>query len=378
MIGTLSNENQARRLTTYLKRKGIENKCDVSFDAQTGHMAYQIWVHDEDQIPAAIEAFEEFQKTPSSPEYDTPIIENFQSEEEEAALEPGDDIEREKISHRFGTHFTTFMLALCSMIFFLNTLEEIPMLQEGLTEKDFFLTPIQAVLLYDLPPAIDELEKIIEKYQIAPDQKVHELPAEVKAEIQAIDKIPFWRGIYDWILLKVKGGDTSVAEGPLFQRILQGEVWRLFTPAILHSNLLHILFNMIWLWVLGRPIEQRIGMFKTALLTLSTAILSNTAQYLMSGPFFLGYSGIVMGLAGFIWMREKVAPWEGYPLNRATILFILLFIGSIFVLQLVAFFIQIFSSSHFEPNIANTAHIVGALVGIGLGRLHYFAQRVAK
>ena len=62
MIGTLSNENQARRLAAYLKRKGIENKCDVSFDAQTGHMSYNIWVHDEDQLSAASVVFENFKK----------------------------------------------------------------------------------------------------------------------------------------------------------------------------------------------------------------------------------------------------------------------------------------------------------------------------
>ena len=98
----------------------------------------------------------------------------------------------------------------------------------------------------------------------------------------------------------------------------------------------------------------------------------------MSGPLFIGYSGIVTALAGFIWMRERIAPWEGYPLNKGTILFLLFFVGAIFALQVVAFCIQIFSHYNFAPNIANTAHIAGALIGAYLARFPFFAQRVCK
>jgi GlpG protein len=135
---------------------------------------------------------------------------------------------------------------------------------------------------------------------------------------------------------------------------------------------------MLWLWYLGRPIEERIGPWRTLLLTLAAGIGPNIAQYLISGPFFIGYSGIVMALAGFIWMRERIAPWEGYPLNKGTVLFLLLFIAAIFILQVVAFFIQIFTSSHFTPQIANTAHIMGGLIGALLARSTFFAQRVVR
>ncbi len=87
---------------------------------------------------------------------------------------------------------------------------------------------------------------------------------------------------------------------------------------------------MIWLWVLGRPIEQRIGFSRTLVLTLSSRDRIQYAPIFDERPPLSRLFGIVMGLAGFIWMREKVAPWEGYPLNRATVLFLLLFIGAIF------------------------------------------------
>ncbi len=255
-------------------------------------------------------------------------------------------------------------------------LEEYSLLQEGSSQKTFFITPLESALLFDLPPAISEFEKIIEKHQIPPDQKAEALSKEIQEEIDALNRIPFWKGAYEWILLKLKGEDPSLAEGSLFIRIRQGEVWRLFSPVLLHGNFLHILFNMAWVWILCRPIEQRIGILRLALFTLIVGVLSNVLQYLASGPFFLGYSGIVMGLAGFTWMREKIAPWEGYPLQRSIFLFLIVFVLGMFLLQSISFLFQVFTTSTFEPNIANMAHIGGALIGAILGRFSFFAARI--
>lgn len=375
-IGTLAHENQARRLTAYLKRIGIETTCEPSFDAQTGHMSYQIWVHEEDRIAEAAAIFDRFQIDPMQPEYDLPP--EIPTPEEKNSAAENRRASRSMERHQFSPRLTALFISLCSLFFFLQAIQEIPLREEGLSEQTFSITPIQALLLYDLPPAIGELEAVIEKNRIAPDQKLEDLPPAVKAELEAVENAPFWRGFYEWAVLKIKKQDASIALGPLFGKIRQGELWRLFSPCLLHQNLLHLLFNMIWLWVLGKPIEQRIGLVRALLLTLACGIGSNTLQYLMSGPFFIGYSGVAMGLAGFIWMRERKASWEGYPLNRATVLFLLLFVGSIFALQLVSFFLQIFTDLEFAPNIANTAHIGGAAIGAFLGKMHFFAQRVKR
>jgi GlpG protein len=366
MVGTIAHENEARRLAHYLTSQSIANSCEVSFDPTFGHMSYQIWVHDEDKIAQATEIFTAFQQDPSNSRFDAPII-----EEPEPNLEP--EPTDNPIPHRYKPRLTHFFIALCVLLFFLDTLQEIPLRKEGLSEETFMMTPIQALFVIDLPPAIDKLEKVIEKYENKP---VEGLPLEVKEAIAQANNSPFWRGVYDWVVLKIQGKDTSLAEGPLFYRIRQGQIWRFFTPCLLHAGILHILFNMLWLWYLGRPIEQRIGPLRTLVLTLTTGMGANVIQYLVSGPLFIGYSGIIAGLAGFIWMREKIAPWEGYPLNKATIWFLLLFLLAIFGLQVIAFFIQIFSNYNFAPNIANTAHIMGAVIGAFLARSSFFAQRV--
>jgi len=371
LIGTLANENSARRIASYLKQKGVDSNCEISFDVNTGQMSYQLWIFDEDKIALAAADFERFQKEPSNAEFDAPVA--LRMEDEDPIPKDEETIELRGVASK-KTPLTFAFLMLCTLIFLYNGIQQIPMREEGL-QNVFLMTPVQAALLYDLPPAIEAVEEIIEQHPIVPGQKVENLAPEVQARLQEIENMPFWRGIYDWIILKAAGKDTSSAEGPLFSKIRQGEVWRLFSPCVLHVEFLHILFNMIWLWVLGRPIEQRIGFAKTGMLTLVAGIISNTIQYLVSGPFFIGYSGIVMALAGFIWMRERIAPWEGYPLNRTTILFLILFVGSMFALTFASFFLQLFTSVAFAPNIANTAHIVGALIGAFLGRLSFFAQR---
>jgi GlpG protein len=379
LVGTLSNENHARRLAGYLKSKSIDTKCEVAFHTNGDTMSYQIWVLDEDRLQEAASDFARFVSSPAAAEFDAPILALAEPEPPREVLEEEEEEEEPEVRARPRAPLTTFLLALCAMVFFLNYFQEETFRAEGLSEETFFITPIQSLLLYDVPQELDALEETILKNVPAPNQRLREIPPSVQSGIDALEKVSIWRGGYDWFILKMQGKDTALAEGPLFSRIRNGEIWRLFSPCILHTQLFHILFNMIWLWVLGRPIEQRIGFVKTILLTLIGGVVSNLAQYLISGPFFLGYSGIVMTLAGFIWSRQRIAPWEGYPLNRATILFLLLFVGSMFMITFVSFFIESFANFSLAPNIANTAHIAGALTGFFLGRLPFFSWKmVAK
>jgi GlpG protein len=131
---------------------------------------------------------------------------------------------------------------------------------------------------------------------------------------------------------------------------------------------------MAWLWLLGKQIEGRLGKGKMVLFILITGVLANTAQYLMGGPDFLGFSGVIVGMVGFIWMRQKCAPWEGYPLQRSTILFIMVFVGAMLLLEVLAMTLEYFQVIQLSGGIANTAHIVGGVVGALLGRLRFFAR----
>ncbi len=363
IVGTLLNEDQARQFCAVLKQQKIETSCDMTFDAATGHMSYPIWVLDEDQIQKAMELFTRFQANPKSAEFNV-IASVLEPQDTSLETEPVPEVKKK-------TMFTSFILSLCIFVFILNWMQEAQMEQQGFSDKTPFITPIAASLLYDEPVQIAAVEEKIEKL---PPAKA--LPPEIATEVEQAVNTSYWKGLYQWLLLTAKSEDSSSAFGPMFTSIKQGQIWRLVSPAVLHLQSLHILFNMMWLWILSRPIEMRIGAFRTLLLSLVIAVISNTAQYLMGGPLFLGYSGVIMGLAGFVWMRERIAPWEGYPLHRSTILFLVLFVLAMAALQVGSFFAWLLTPIQFVPGIANTAHIAGALIGIVLGRLRWFAARI--
>jgi GlpG protein len=359
VIGFIANEANARRFSAFLIRQGIENRIDCTDSCQ-------IWVVDEDRLEEAENYLKRFEADPQDALFNVPIP--------PIVVEEKDEENRDR--PRRVAFATNFFLALCVFVYFLNFMQEASMRPSQPFEPAFVMTPIQSEMLFDLPSMVAQYNTYVKEHHIQSDQTMEELSASDREEIEKIIQTPFWRGIYDYVLFRAKTGDGSTADGPLFAKIREGQIWRLFTPCILHRDLIHILFNMIWLWVLGRPIEQRIGLLRMIGLTLIVGIVSNIMQYLMSGPFFLGYSGVVMGLAGFIWMRERIAPWEGYPLPRSTILFLVFFLLAMFVLQSVSFLIQIFTDLPFILNIANTAHVAGALMGALCGRMSFFAWRV--
>lgn len=237
------------------------------------------------------------------------------------------------------------------------------------------LTPIEQNLLFDYPQYLVDMEKFFQEHPVASFDDFKKLSPEADAAYKKVEQEPTWKGLTELIVTRSMKDYKDIPDGTLFGKIRQGQFWRLFTPVLLHGGLLHILFNMAWLWILGRQIEQRLSLPKMVLMILILGILSNIVQYLMGGPTFLGFSGIVVGMVGFIWMRQKLAPWEGYPLQRPVILFIVVFVGAMLALELISLSLQFFHLVQISANIANSAHIAGGIFGSLLARLRFFARR---
>jgi len=141
--------------------------------------------------------------------------------------------------------------------------------------------------------------------------------------------------------------------GKAFPEIRAGEVWRLVTPIFLHGGLLHLLFNMLWLYQLGGQIEMQESSRSLAVMMLVFASVCNTAQYIVLGPLFVGMSGVVYGLLGYIWMMTRFQVGTRYILSEQTVMFMLLWLG----LCLIGII----------PHVANTEHVVGILLGVAWG-----------
>jgi GlpG protein len=158
-------------------------------------------------------------------------------------------------------------------------------------------------------------------------------------------------------------------EGRGLERIRHGEVWRLVTPAFLHSttNVLHLLFNMLMLRSLGALIEARRGTGRLLLLVLATAVISNLAQYYwgvlrwhpperpLNPAAFGGMSGVLYGLFGYAWMKSRFEPALGLWVDQNTVLIL---IGWFFLCM-----------TGFVGPIANAAHAGGLVSGMVLGVL---------
>ncbi|QVL58012.1 MAG: rhomboid family intramembrane serine protease [Simkaniaceae bacterium] len=360
LIGTLKGEKEAFQFYSFLQEEKIE--CSYEPDSREED-TFQFWVMHEDEVDTAIHWLEEFKKNPEDPRFivkEHPI--DTQGIAEDSSAEEGGEKEplplrairlREKVRPKMP--LTRFIVLICALFYIWNGYQMADIAKKDKDPKQYTLTPLMTELSYDMPTA----------------ENREELSKEIFSENRIGDDA-VWDGFYGVAL----GWPQSKAEleAPMFVQIRQGEVWRLFTPVFLHGGFLHILFNMLWLWMLGRQVEERTKKWQYIAVTLIIGILSNTFQYLMSGPLFIGYSGIVCGLAGFIWMRQRRAPWEGYPLQKGTIAFLAIFIVGMMLLQLVSFFLIRYQIADFSMNIANTAHISGAITGIVLGRIPLFSK----
>jgi len=180
-----------------------------------------------------------------------------------------------------------------------------------------------------------------------------------------------WEGVYTQ--LANRGEKTTLSFELFAKKIREGELWRCITPVLLHGDLLHLIFNMLWLIFLGSQLEERLSKFRLFSLFCILAALSNTAQYVMTGPLFIGFSGVACGMVGFIHARQKQAPWEAYVLTPATYSFVFFFIFALAALSVITFVFEYFWGFTIAIGFANTAHISGLLAGLLLGKCPWFS-----
>ncbi|MES2200205.1 MAG: rhomboid family intramembrane serine protease [Chlamydiota bacterium] len=270
---------------------------------------------------------------------------------------------------------TFWLFSLCVLLFAWNEKEAYTLKKTvGELSLAVGLTPVQRNLLFDYPKMMACMNRVIIKYNLRSEEDLSKLPVAGQRQFRQAEDIPVWNGVITETMQAIHTGRFDYRV-PLFEKIREGQMWRLFSPALLHKDIIHLVFNMSWLWLLGLQIERRLARVRFLLLVLLIGIFSNTAQYLMGGPYFLGFSGVVVGLTGFIWTRQKKAPREAYPLPRATALFVFYFVLVMMGLEVVTVAAQAVFSIVIPLNIANTAHVVGGLAGLVLGRCVFFSRR---
>jgi membrane associated rhomboid family serine protease len=151
----------------------------------------------------------------------------------------------------------------------------------------------------------------------------------------------------------------------------------LLTSQFLHGDVLHLGFNMLFLWVFGDNVEDRLGHARFLVFYLACGVIAGLAQSLFSwfpSVPMLGASGAIAGVLGAYFVLFKTA-W----IRSVVILFIipifieipaLVFIGLWFILQSVN---ALYSFGPLpatgSPGVAFGAHVAGFIAGILLLKL---------
>lgn len=137
------------------------------------------------------------------------------------------------------------------------------------------------------------------------------------------------------------------------------QLWRLVSPALIHFSWLHIVFNVLWWFLLGRIVEFHHRSRRLIILFFASAIIPNFAQYVVTGVDFGGLSGVVYSLFGYVWVYGHLRPGEGLHVSMTV------------MVQIVAWLLLGFSGLLDDwVMMANAAHLGGLMVGAFLAFLY--------
>ncbi len=133
----------------------------------------------------------------------------------------------------------------------------------------------------------------------------------------------------------------------------RNDVYRWWSPSLIHLSFMHLLMNSFWWWVLAREVETRDGHLLLLLLTFILSIGAGFAQYLAVGPYFAGLSGVTYGLMGWVWGRQTLKA-EQYMLPTWLFPFMIV---SMVIMMLV-------DGAGMELKIGHESHLAGAIIGV--------------
>lgn len=132
------------------------------------------------------------------------------------------------------------------------------------------------------------------------------------------------------------------------------QLWRVFTPCLIHFGFMHIFFNLMWWKDLSKIIEKRFGVFFLVVFCIVVGSFSNYSQFLIGGPGFGGLSGVVFALFGLNWMMSRFEQGYEYSLPKSDIF------------MMVGWFIFCLTGA-LSMSIANMAHATGLSLGMLIG-----------
>ncbi len=290
-IGEFKEEEKAKAFAAFLRVEGIESETEMEDGIWT------IWVQDEECLDRAIRELERFRENPHRPEYlkATRLAQEDSKSEREERIPQG-RYKQIDLGKKWRGQVRTGRITMGLML---------------ISAAVFLLTDM------------------------------------------GNNSANGWRQILS--ITEFKEVENTIRWMPGLPEISSWQLWRLFTPALIHFGIFHFLFNMVWLFDLGGMIEARKGAWFLIAFVLLAGIASNMGQYLAVSPNFGGMSGVVYALFGYAWMKGRFDPGDGMGVPQTT------------VVIMMGWFLLCFTP--YFPNIANEAHAIGLGTGVGWGYL---------
>ena len=325
-LTTIEGKSDAEAFVAYLLTLGISTHVEPTSPPSMGNAlesarpeAWEVWIKNEDLMAQAKEELETFLANPKDPKYATALKQANQilrDQREEARLRQR-NIQSPRLDDNRSSMFSGRLPPLT-------------------------LTLIILCCVFGLLTSFS---------QPGPENR---LGLSIVKQLKFVDM-----GLYS------KSKDPAAS-------LKRGEYWRVFTPAFLHGDPLHLLMNMLGLASLGRIVERMIGLRRYALLLVLLAAGSHLPQGLLGenlfgftglsgSPNFVGISGVIMGLFGYVAVKTKMRPDLGFAISAQAyfmvgILLVLGFAGEMF-------------GKVGNLHMANFAHLGGLVAGAILGFL---------
>jgi membrane associated rhomboid family serine protease len=176
-------------------------------------------------------------------------------------------------------------------------------------------------------------------------------------------------------------GPTGVIQADLGFRpiyLQNGEnIYTVFTSMFIHDGAAHILFNMLFLFLIGLQLEDRVGKLKFAAVYFAAGLIGVLVESVVrwgSLGLIIGASAAISGTMGAMLLL--------YPRDRIPMFILIIFLPSVPVWAAVGswFGLQVFFalSDPLGPT-AYSAHIAGFLVGMVVAQyLPAVAKKIEK
>lgn len=139
--------------------------------------------------------------------------------------------------------------------------------------------------------------------------------------------------------------------------LINGRIWTLVTSLFLHADILHLVSNMVFLYVFGNTIEEDLGARKT----LAAFFFGGFISFLLSLLFY-GSSILMVGASAAIFTLSAIVMLIK-PLKFSILFFMPQ--GLVAILYFVYNALAVYYGT--EGNVAYLSHLIGFAIGIPFG-----------